>query len=513
MSKKYKVLIVDDERISREGLAGFVKSLDFSVLAICKDGSDAIEFLMQNDVDIVITDIRMRNINGIELAKFIYNNKPFIKVIIISGYEEFEYAKAAVEYDVVNYLLKPVTLEKIKEVLENVKTVIDAEKEKESDMKKMNEFFYILLEHFFSDIKLGVLTKKSEIQQNLEKLGLDDKILGKNSCIINFDLPDLNEYVETKWKYGREELDRALKNILIEKNYISRVFHLGKTSSQIKILAVSLNNNKGFETEIKNHFEILCKSISETLGLNIVIENIKMFSDFFDACGDINIVNKSLVSKKESEIKSLIDEECKVIISKISISDTLGLNMLFENLCNELNEIPKEKVIDISKYLFNRVEESLSPIVSNYELDKKLINSIDNVDTLRAAGNKILNGIVKHIETYQLSPVKVNVERAKAYIEDNVNKDISLDELANLLCLNPSYFSRFFKQQTGETFKDYVIKAKMEKALYLLQNNELKIYEISDLLGYRNSKYFHRVFKKYFGHSPKEYQKREDEII
>ena len=152
----YQVITVDDELVIRSGITNFINSEieDFKVLHSFSDGSEAIDFIKTNDIDLIISDIKMNRVSGIELAKYIFENKPYIKVILLSGYREFEYARSAIQYGVKNYILKPTNFAEFKEVLSQMKLELDQDRTKNDQVQFMDK-----IKLFYSNILSG---KKKE---------------------------------------------------------------------------------------------------------------------------------------------------------------------------------------------------------------------------------------------------------------------------------------------------------------------------------------------------------------
>lgn len=175
----YKVIVVDDELVIRNGITNFINSEinDFEVLYSFNDGAEAIEFLKTNDIDLIISDIKMTHVSGIELVKYISENKPYIQVILLSGYREFEYARSAMQYGVKNYILKPTNFIEFKEVLSQMKNELD-----QSKTKKDQVLFMDKIKILYSNI---LSNKKSEAR---------DVLLSIFDDVKDYKVPNLRQY-------------------------------------------------------------------------------------------------------------------------------------------------------------------------------------------------------------------------------------------------------------------------------------------------------------------------------
>jgi two-component system response regulator YesN len=419
----YSVVIVDDEYISREGLASFISSIGYNVLSTFKDGKEVIEYLKTNPVDIVITDIKMNEVDGIEVTKYIYTNKLKTKTILMSGYKVFEYAKNALAYDVEYYLLKPIKMDEVTEVMEAVSRKIDVERsgiiDQDDKIQKYKEILPAIAEQVFFDIATGII-KKSDIQSKLNILGLKEFFGDRLCSIINVEINEINSYLLNVWHYNKERFDVTIKNMLLEKNELTDTFYAVNNENQIVIVAVSKEQTglEKFQFELEKYFENLKECILNILELKISIAEMTFFGNIYDALNAIH---------------------------------------------------------------------NTSPI---YNFEEK---------------DLIVGGLGNDKSDPEATTIELIIEKTKAYIDENYMKDIVLEDIASMVYFSPTYFSRFFKQHTGETLTDYTVKIRMKKAIELLANGNAKIYKISEMVGYTNSKYFYKVFKKYTGYTPKEY--------
>ena len=185
----YRIIIVDDEEIMRDGLINLVNwtSLGFQIVADFQDGQEVLEYLKDNEVDVILTDIKMTFVSGLDLARYVNEQKLSTKVVLISGYKDFEYARQAVNYNVVQYLLKPISLKDINRVFTEIRKEIDRERElqkrQEDHQKKFNELISFMRDQFFTDLVLGALKNRHEMNTRLNMLDLDLDIENNPCCL------------------------------------------------------------------------------------------------------------------------------------------------------------------------------------------------------------------------------------------------------------------------------------------------------------------------------------------
>ena len=401
MLRMYSLVITEDDDIIREGLVSFINSADlgFKVVASFDDGEETIEYLGKNETDVVLTDIKMLKVSGIEVAEYVFKNKLSTKVIFISAYEEFEFAQKALENGVEYYFVKPVDLEEICSCFYELKQKLDDEKIIKNKLEEYDEHLLCLQNNFIEDIISGKQRNVLEIKQKASQMRLGIDFDTTVPCVISL---TFDEYDCRLWEYGAADFLIMIKNCLQMNN--------GESLNCFQVI------------ELKNEIEFL-----------ILFQHISCTCDV-----------KSYVQKKILDMLNRIKTFFK---KQIDIS----VKFIGDNF------------FDILNYLENEEHET-----APQSEDRIIKSSFD-------------------------------------YIENNYYKDISLDDVAGHVFLSSVYFSRYFKQRTGENFTDYLIKVRMEKAITLLKQNKYKIYEVGEKVGYRNSKYFQKLFKEYTGYTPKTY--------
>ena len=259
----YKLIIVDDEEIIRNGLKKHIskEQQGFEVVACLKDGSEAIEYIEKNEVDVVFTDIKMINVSGIEVAEFIYKHHPKIKVALISGYKEFDYAKKAIEYNVKQYLLKPTSLDELNKILADFKEAIDSERMLENDMEYIEDLLPILQEEFLNDFIMNALNDEEAINTRMRRAKLDCELLKKPCCLIKITIMDYDVFFEQKWKYGKDRLSIALVYTLKQLIINFSLYHILSRENIVEIIAIYETGNEiqALKTELEKELTIIMR--------------------------------------------------------------------------------------------------------------------------------------------------------------------------------------------------------------------------------------------------------------
>jgi len=474
----YKLIIVDDEKRARDIVAKYIEqhNLGFEVAGCFSNGYEALTFLQSHKVDVVITDIKMPVMSGLELTKNIYKAMPGCNVIIISAYSEFEYAKKAIEYNVLNYIVKPINVKELIKTLEVLKNRLD-----EMHIREDNylETITILREQFFTDIAMGGMNE-NDIPKRFEMLEFPFPLEELAGVFLSIKIIGLNDYMETRWKYGKERFGTALLNILKKRYNIQDIYNISQNDNSFVFIIINKDN-----LEVSQSISDCIEDIKNILKIDIIIEENYSFRNICE------ISNTAFGLQNEKE-------KIKLLVSYIKSSDLNSAKTLLTNLVSSKLDNKKEIedfLLKLSIVFQNAGIMNRQPRLGNidYSNHSELVNIL--VD-------KIMSSL--HLDSY--NGEDGIIQKAKKYIMENYNRDITRDEVAEYVYLNSAYFSRYFKQQTGENFYDYVVSVRMKNAVKLLLESE-KIGEIVEKVGYRSRKHFLKVFKEYTGYTPMEYRK------
>ena len=337
----------------------------------------------------------MPKMSGIELAKNINETMPNCKVIIVSGYGEFEYAKKAIEYNVVNYLLKPINMNELIDNLKRLKTTLD-EKILENNLDALAE----QREQFFYDLLTQPQLSISEVEQNFTHLKFPFTIENSAGILIEISLNNYEQYIQHFWKYGKENIVTAIINVMQKRLINNQIYSILQRKE--KFILVIFNQ----KTPVDLLRNMVIRALKDILSMEAELNCLKIFDSIY--------------------------------------------NMYFDGIFEVISK------------------QYLIPQSSDEE--------------------------------------NIVIKKAKAYIEANYDKDITRDDVAEYVHFNSAYFSKYFKQKTGESFYDYLVGIKMRKAIELL-GTKMKIYDICEKVGYKNIKYFNKNFKQFTSYTPSEYRK------
>lgn len=496
-----KLIIADDERVIRETICSLIdwKSLNVEVIGLCKDGIEAYNMILDESPDIVMTDIRMPGLSGLDLVRDITKSNSQIQFIILSGYEEFEYAREAMEYGVKYYLLKPCNRQKI------IDTIKQAVKDCE---KKM-----VQLEAYLRRNDMVRLIRQEAIYHLLTDGIALEKIAGENILSI------LENQMEFYKEYQTFERDTC---------YLYYVYFLEK-----EILQLFLDSLESYEKSKDNPGIFYGVYVSNTLLL-FSYEQISV--DSLLNCCRKNVSILEVKSEKYPNLPYLLEKVLQKVkrydviyaihnYKIIVIYNNQNTQRHIQNIFQQLENKDAEQAIQCMDELMIMAEEAMQP-----EFLHMLGNSI--CSKLSAMGAYSMQEVIQYFQginqekdiedsrVFILDMLKhaksklnkndqdfgVMIEMVMQYVDEHISEsDLNLNKIATeYLFMNVDYVSRKFHQTTGEKFSSYLTKQRVEKAKIILINEaDTKLLHVAEQVGCGNNhKYFSQIFKKIEGITP-----------
>lgn len=529
----YKLVIADDEKIIRQGLKNMIdwNELGFEVSGLFTDGQEVIESLDSLTPDVILTDIKMVHASGLDVAKYIFENKIQSKIVLISGFQEFQLAITGMKYGVADYLLKPVNVNEIIATFEKIKTQLDSEK---SSKERMEEAIPLLEEQFFADLILGGVTDNREYISNRFRIIYPNIDPETCSCFLaDLQIRDYEHFISHVWNYSQDQLEQNLANFLkiytlsdkvrppqaciteYQDEYISDcMFHIVYKAGDMFELVGICPNKTDATTNYTRIMKTLQNDLQENFLFSLDYEIISHYESIY-SLGSLSLrLEETERTKAHLTIKRRIEEQKKLMISNILIGNIKTSQKVFQNILAELESLHiserNQLIIDVLvtmndalKKTNKKLHHSLQPYL-NYSviLQMKTLKEINNYCS------RIFDRIMMASEKQETTDTGSLIQKAKTYIQENIYQDISQEEIANQLFICTAYLSRLFKKETGETFTQYVTRAKMEKSIELLKDPKYKTYQVGEILGYKTPRYFSRLFRAQTGFNPSEYRKK-----
>jgi two-component system, response regulator YesN len=535
-----KVLIVDDDSIARTNIKTLIdwNKYGFEICSEAANGESSIEIIKELSPDIVITDMSMPVMNGVELIDYIEKNYPNIKVIALSGYDEYDYVRQSMKKGAVDYILKhTLNAEALINVLRIACDMINKEKAENDNrskiQKKLMESISIMQQKFIQELVSGGFDEIDEIKQKISELGL---ILDTNNlAVVAVEIDDFKLLKEKLTNKGvnkiissftdistdiLNDMSRAIITNIEDEKFII-IFSLGNIRSSLTIHNYITASIDRIKTSIKRYLNITaCFSISG------IIENIMNLSKHYSEAdkvlkekffkGKDMIFQKHMENNTKKEILNLDIKDEKVIIAALKsadrnkLYDCIGnifnevllhctsqrsIQMMCVELINIVNRIARESLID-AKTIY--VDEDIP-----YEEMKKY----ETINEVKEWIESIYEKLLRLLEISAVRPDYTDpTKKAVEFIYRNYGKNISLNEAAEHIGVSSSYLSRVFKKDCSKGFNEYLNHVRVEHAKWLIESNDYKLKDIAKMVGFNNYTYFFTVFKDFVGMTPQEYE-------
>ncbi len=528
----YKILFVDDEALIRESISGIIpwETLGYELVGTCENGRQAYEFLQKNQVDVVLTDICMPFMDGMELSAFIHEKLPHVKVLILSGYDDFAYAKKAIKYGVEEYILKPITSFELKEVL----TELCRKMNEERDSRKKQEEIYAayrkgrLLLH--SEALCHTITgtkSESECAEDRKNAGIECSFRYYMVGVAGLSMYTGDYQLNEKSRKETELMTFIVYNLsqeIMEK-------HGGGEACQGKDNRVYLlfmtDDREAAEENIKKICQEIIEQVNKTMRLKI---NIALGS-WQNAIGEVyhsyEEARAALQQQYTAGENQLIDSRVKTPgkETEAALEELQGRFVRHVRECSleKLSEdcVLLEEVMKKSGYQREKAADALIKIKGKtdrllHTLKIQYGSETECEDEIKKAGN--LEDAMEAFRIYVRNQACFldaraggevsNAYKAYEYIEENyANSNLGLQEICAYLGTSTTRFSSLFKQTFGRTFMEVLTGVRMEKAKEFLTMSDLKNYEIAEKVGFSDPHYFSIAFKKATGKTPSEYAK------
>lgn len=537
MIRKIKVFLVEDEVIIRSGVKKSInwEQEGYEFVGEASDGELAYPMILKEKPDILITDIRMPFMDGLELSRLVKKELPDIKILILSGYDEFEYAKKAIKIGVTEYLLKPISAAKLTEVLNAVAETIRQENEEKN-----------LLETYFAEMRENTERDKMRL---FEKLLMGDLSMG--------------EILEAGERFGMNlgascykivlfKILANLENHVYAEQMVDACSSVEQAASMMEGVYVFQRGVEGWaflltaqdEKSMEESAKILYQNLKQAMknytqleyfgGIGSTVPRIRSLKQSFreaDRAFAARFVEEAnqIISQKEFE-KSQMEEGLKM-------QGVVQIGKSREMLQKFLSNGTREEVKAFSDAYISRIEEEniRSTMVRQYvvidvcivilsfcerissanrlqeeaEELQKMMQKIHSLSEIKKYVVRLLNEAIELRDAESGRRYSDLIAAAKKEIENHyMTGEISLNTVAISVGMSPSYFSSIFSKEAGKTFVEYLTEVRIEKAKEFLMCSSMKTSEIGYEVGYKDPHYFSYIFKKVQGCSPKEYRAR-----
>jgi two-component system response regulator YesN len=525
----YRVLIVDDEPEIRQGLSLKVdwKSLQLTVVGEASNGIEALERLSNEAIDIVITDMNMPVMNGVSFLETCYEQYPSLKLIVITGYEDFHYAKAAIRSHARDYLLKPVSQEELNNALSEVTQELNEERndhdEQATTKWRLSQYYKSMKEHFIVHVVKEELAQERTIRERSKLFQLDSwfnqRVHFVTAGLMERSAKDISvERSPDKFRLPFEMVCREFAEsypgqpqAFRDANYPGLLhFIVSEDVTAISVFADSLRtciiDHLGFEPAIGiGQSATGLEEWKEAYMSSLLAWNFKD-NESRDAC------------KSDTASDARLTEDLAKIIQRYLVRGELSS---FERTIHkELTEAFLEsqarfvKLILQLYLLLDSLAYSAGVAIESGEQLWIRPEKVWGLDTVLKAEQfliRLANTIYRSSNENQGNLEHSIIRTAQQFIHDNYMYDINLTMLAERFNYNSSYFSELFKSKVGKTFIQFVTEVRMAQAVHLLGETMLNLWDIAELTGFSNASYFSSKFKRMYGMTPSDFRQKSPE--
>ncbi|MDF2987039.1 MAG: two component transcriptional regulator, AraC family [Eubacterium sp.] len=539
----YKLLVVDDEEEVRRGLIQKIEwyKYNFEIVGEAQNGREALDIIEENVPDIIITDISMPIMNGLELSEYVKLNYPTIKTVILTGYDDFNYAQQAIRFGVEDYILKPVLPKDIDELLIKLKNKLELEIEHKENIIRLKEHFNeslpIIRDKYLSLIVEGNIDEndlKSKISffrlnlrggcfviaaGNIDNSGHEDKIFSANDTeLMRFAVINIAKEIIDKYSIGEA---------LFHHNELVIIFSFNDTL-QNEICNKDTIFRKVYSVleEIRQNVEKFLK-LTVTIGVGSVANNLTRIRDSYKSAlsaleyklviGESKIIFIEDLEPKRKEVIAFDEQTERRLVSAVKFGTEKEVKEIVKDVFDKL--VGTKAAFQEYQLYLAEVVAAISRICRDFEIDAPGILGIRTnlyVEMLEFRSfSEIKNWmeaicikLMRFISETRQNTTQMLLKKAQDYVLGNFGDEgLSIQKVADYLHISQSYLSMIFKKETGETFLKYLVSVRLNVAVELLQG-PCKTAEIAERVGYPDISYFSYFFKKNFGMSPREYRNK-----
>lgn len=532
----YRILLVDDEILVRDAIRENIDwaGIDCELVGDCQNGQEAAEFVKQHPVDIVLTDICMPYMDGMELSHFLHDNYPDVVIVIFSGFGEFEYAKKAIQYNVSEYLLKPITAMELTAVINKMKAKVDqkqTEKRKLENLTKASENYRKNAQIIRSKAIEALVSCSRDVNESLEQLkSMGIELGASNYRVAVFDMDLYSDMYKVDVEKRQESALMAfvlynVSNEIVEQESAGLVYQEG--SNRVCILFQGTRTRE-FSNKIKSICREIQQKVKEVIGIDVSIGIGTWVRNPEELILSHDTAAKAIQYRYLLGGCLLLDMEENQANGELSLYDSL------EKLTTSLKTGKKDSMVLCLARMEQNIKgayvEKSRACMYLQQMIRAIGSAGDSVWTEREEQIRRMEALLDKVpeqSTFQeaiglvkeyakevfeeLSSLNSSSGQRQAllaldYIQNNyMDPDLSLNGICTYLGISTSYFSTVFKEVTGETFMEVLIRTRMDKAKEFLENTTLKNYEIAEKVGFSDPHYFGISFKKMTGKTPTEY--------
>lgn len=528
-----KVMVVDDEERQRRSIVRHVdwERYRMQVVGEAEDAAEALELAGRAAPDLLITDIRLLGASGLELAARMREINPRLRIILVTGYEEFEYAKSALDIGVDAFLVKPIMFDELKALLASICQADAAERTRSREERQLKEqlsaFKPVAQEQFFQELIQGLVVGEETIRLRADAFGLFAREGLRRVLIAVIDAdPDAALPKEEQIRRARGLLGEAAAAVcgaLLEERTTTQRGSL--------VLILSERETGGFDRDTEACIERLrleaekIEGCTVSIGIGPPVPALNQLSRSFRLAqhavnqrllggGERTYSWKTLIQpedRPDKSIEALVGDFFEVLGAGDSQNSLNLLGEILSGIAGNL-EVQGAKLRSLCLQLVTgayrtaaEIGDAARQLGPESALWERILECGEETEQLQETVD-ILNGICAFIAERKKSHTQLVVQKALDYMNVHYKESLTLRSVAESVYLSPSYLGALFRTELGASFTDQLIQIRIQKAKEMLQQPHLKLYEVAEGVGYQNIGYFTGVFKRMTGFSPKEYR-------
>ncbi|WP_123041823.1 response regulator transcription factor [Cohnella candidum] len=528
----YKVMLVDDEVGVRNSIKAKINWAEagYQIVLEAANGEEALRLLGDYPLpDLVISDIRMPQMDGISFMKACHERYPRLRTVVLSGYSDFEYLKSAIQYGAKDYLLKPVVRSELSELLSRIAKELDGDRhrrqEEQRDRIRRDEWLQAEREQLLLQLVKNEWLSITVVKERLEQLQLTSLAMdGLHAQFVTAEMrvpdgrlegwDDRMDLLALSFQMLGRELANRWGDIYCFQDVSrpSMLFFLLLHSERIDSKGRAARFVHEFKNGVKQYLRLDC-----VLGIGESIHSLKEFKNGYASSildWSQRTVRGPAGGQGQPELTNAFQPEVeRKLVNAIESLDMRAFSRHLKDVFGEDRDTPMFSFTFLTLRIililhsvakkFEAGDSSLQQYLWNCQMSVNDFVSREQVlEQLHLMAEKVMGEVRKT----RFSGGQKLAEAIRLYVDENYSYELTLSSLAEMFHLNETYLSSLFKQNAGLTFSDYVTNLRLTKAEQLLRENELKLTDIATLVGYSSSSYFSTSFKKHYGVSPKEYR-------
>lgn len=522
-----RVLLADDEPVILRGLKKLIswEELGFAIVGEANDGNELRQLIRDCRPDLIISDISMPGCSGIDIIRELHEQGSQVKVVFISAYQEFAYARQAIQYGALDYLVKPVSKKHLEDLVSKAASLIREESEGERAKEMLDHYERKNRAVTIEELLDGLMDGDKRAAGELIRMGAIALSRHTGVCVLE---TDEEMGGDSRWSERERKLVHFALNNIMKETLESRgnclMFH---KDGRFGMLVQYEQPGEPLKLAEDLHGKINAYlKLKVSVGIGVPVSGIEAADESYRSALEalktryFTGLNRIVEAGKEETVPAgettSISELQEGIVKALTSQNKEGLAQMTGGLLDAVKHLAGGSKQFAITTLYNTIlllEQEMAKIgvcIGSFRGGQgSLLERLTGHPTFAGVADEFSSVVSQAFAQFarKLANKEIGeLSRVKAYMEEHYAENITLESMAALIYMNPYYFSSFFKKHTRKNFKQYLTEERMKHALRLLLETDLMIYEIADRVGYNNARHFSDMFKKMYGKLPQEYR-------